>query len=334
MKKGVFLVNIRHYFILSLFLSFCSLGIWRSWNNSVRHVDIDSRGRSFKNEMKNKNYFQFVSFFKLTNGAKSLYLTSNDLVIDNLINLILFSNPDGEIFDEDGVSTSYLADYGEYNKEKKVLNLRGSVDVLNEDLHLKAENLVYHINGELIFASKKVGTESESKKTGDTIFITTDNLVAYPDKGIFNYEGNVKGQIKRKRLYEDNIFIKSEKLTLNSKNNVILLNGSVEIKKDAVVATAYKGRIFLDNYNKNLKYFTLNDDVKVSETFLLSNGKLVSRKAVSEKLEGIASEDKYILTGYPKVFQGGDILKGNKITLRESNEVIEVDNANTSFILK
>ena len=78
----------------------------------------------------------------------------------------------------------------------------------------------------------------------------------------------------------------------------------------------------------------MNDDVLVKESFQLPDGTTIDRKAVSEQLEGIVSEDKYILTGYPKVFQDKDILKGNKIVLRENNEIIEVDNANTSFILK
>lgn len=46
------------------------------------------------------------------------------------------------------------------------------------------------------------------------------------------------------------------------------------------------------------------------------------------------SENKIILTGYPKVYQLKDVIKGNRIILREDNEVVEVDDANTNFILK
>jgi len=60
----------------------------------------------------------------------------------------------------------------------------------------------------------------------------------------------------------------------------------------------------------------------------------VLRKAFGERLEGFTSLDRLVLTGYPKVYQEGDVIKGNKITLRINNEVVEVDDANTRFKLK
>ena len=64
---------------------------------------------------------------------------------------------------------------------------------------------------------------------------------------------------------------------------------------------------------------------------MLERKKRFIRRAFSEKLEGLARDNKLILTGYPKVFQLNDIIKGNVITLRGNNEVVEVDDANTHF---
>src|SRR5690606_7602443 len=113
--------------------------------------------------------------------------------------------------------------------------------------------------------------------------------------------------------------------------------GNVELRKQEVTAQSKRGEIFLENYNKKLKYYVLYDDVKVSEKVKVpspSGPRSYVRRALSEKLEGIVAEDKVILTGYPRVFQEKDVIKGNRIILRENNEVVEVDDANTNFILR
>jgi len=76
----------------------------------------------------------------------------------------------------------------------------------------------------------------------------------------------------------------------------------------------------------------LYDDVKVVERVETERATF-ERKAFSEKLEGISSEEMVILTGYPKVYQLDDFIKGNKIILRENNEVVEVDDANYKRVL-
>ena len=67
---------------------------------------------------------------------------------------------------------------------------------------------------------------------------------------------------------------------------------------------------------------------------LINNGKLLVRKAFSEKLEGLISDKKVILTGLPKVFQERDVIKGNRIIIKENVETVEVDDANTNIILE
>ncbi len=281
-----------------------------------------------------KSIFNNINFFRISNGVKSIYLISENLEIDSKTNLISFLNPVGKFYDPKGKATSYQSKQGQFNQRKNILNLSKSVKVFTSEYYMESEKLIYHTIGDLVDASVNVRTKYKLKTNGDFVYLSASELIAHPEAGNFKYNGNVKGQIKKKRDYEDDIFIKSQVLSFDSNNNIIFLNDMVEVKKEFVTATADKGEIYLDNYNKSLKYFLLNDDVLIEESFQLPDGTAIERKAVSEQLEGIVSEDKYILTGYPKVFQDKDILKGNKIVLRENNEIIEVDNANTSFILK
>jgi lipopolysaccharide export system protein LptA len=110
------------------------------------------------------------------------------------------------------------------------------------------------------------------------------------------------------------------------------MKGNVSFKKENLEAFANRGEVFLENYNKKLKYYALYDDVKLQEN-LVSNGKPMARKAFAEKLEGQMAEKKIILTGLPKVFQERDVIKGNRIIIRENVETVEVDDANTNIII-
>ena len=61
------------------------------------------------------------------------------------------------------------------------------------------------------------------------------------------------------------------------------------------------------------------------------NGEKILRKAFSEKVEGFPLERKLVLSGYPKVLQGRDVIKGNKIIIREEQELVEILNTNSRF---
>ncbi|MEE2742392.1 MAG: LptA/OstA family protein, partial [Bdellovibrionota bacterium] len=137
----------------------------------------------------------------------------------------------------------------------------------------------------------------------------------------------------RKRVYEESVHFNSNNLNFNKKKLKAHLEGKVVFKYKKFKAKAQKGDIFLENYNNNLKYFTLYDDVKVKEVLSLK-GKEVIRKAYSERLEGFPGKSKVILTGYPKVIQEDDTIVGNKIILRWNNEVLEIIDANSSLKLK
>ena len=74
--------------------------------------------------------------------------------------------------------------------------------------------------------------------------------------------------------------------------------------KQDLTAKSLKGQIFLENYNKKLKYFVLSDDVVVNEKVMLGR-ELMERRALAEKLEGFMSKNLLIL-GNPRVIQQDD----------------------------
>src|SRR5665647_2877221 len=104
------------------------------------------------------------------------------------------------------------------------------------------------------------------------------------------------------------------------------------MKRQSYLITSGKADITLENYNKSLKYFVLNDDVKVTETVHTPQG-VQQRKAFSERLEGFGREQRMILSGAPRVEMGTDVVRGYRITIREDIDLIEVDDAVSDICL-
>lgn len=280
------------------------------------------------------HFFKELYYFSMDKGKKSLYLSASDLSFNQLSNKVSFLNPKGKIFNNQELPVDYVAKSGFYKKRTEFLHLNKDVELSDLDSFLSADSIDYYIARDKLNAKGDVRSRNRNRKTGDRIFINGNEVKSNPKMKKSKYIGNVHGVIKRKRIYEESVNFKSDFLDFDLLENHIELDGNVEILKDSMTAKSLKGEILLENYNKKLKYYALYDDVRVIESLTLETGEVIERKAFSEKLEGILSENKIILTGYPKVFQSGDVIKGNRVVLRENNEVIEVDDANTNFQIK
>jgi lipopolysaccharide transport protein LptA len=158
-------------------------------------------------------------------------------------------------------------------------------------------------------------------------------MKARPNLKQSEFTGSVKGSLERKRKYEKAINFSSQKLTFDGVQSYAHLEGDVFMKRDNQRITAGKADIYMENYNKSLKYFVLNDDVKVSEKLQTNEG-VQERKAFAERLEGFGREQKMVLSGAPRVEMGKDVIKGYRITIRENVDLIEVDDAMTDVQMK
>ncbi len=286
-----------------------------------------------RRESVEKSFFRNSIYYQ-HQGQRPFLLEAEFIELDYGL-FIKFLKPKGKIFQKQGSKVSYEAKSGFLNEKENVLFLEDSVLVKSKNTRLNSERLKYSFDSMRFEATTKVKTRTYARKTGDRVFINANKFVSYfkNKENIHLYLGNVAGKVKRKRIYEDSLSFKSNKLTFFSRKNLAKLNGKVTLKYRNFEGKAQRGDIFLENYNKDLNYFVLHDDVKVREV-LKMKGKKVIRKAFSEKLEGYPKNSLIVLTGYPKVLQGQDAIIGNKIILRWNNEVLEIIDANSNLKLK
>ncbi|MBF0298468.1 MAG: LPS export ABC transporter periplasmic protein LptC [Oligoflexia bacterium] len=338
----MFIFFSRSIFVLFAFYVILILVICFSLKNNlgINHsVIIDE----YKDDSSVISEFNQVDYYSKKNDKPYIYLNARTLLMNHTDNLLNIQLPSGNTFSNDNTPVSYQANSGMLNLSSKDLTLIGDVIVWDNLSELKSDKLIYIQNKDLAIFEGNIRSHSVSEKSGDQIFINALKAFAWPSKKEGEYVGHVTGEIIRAKRYEPGINFRTDQLKAYLNKSYIELNNNVYIKRDNMEAFAMKGEIFLENYNKKLKYYVLFDDVKVVQ-HLLSKELLDPQKpdgpkkpndriAYSEKLEGFAKEAKIVLTGYPKVIHEQDVVKGNKITFFENTEMIEVDDSTSSFII-
>ena len=228
---------------------------------------------------------------------------------------------------------NYRADFGAYKKRKNLLSMNGDVVISATDGKYHADKMDYYFKKDLVKGSGNIQFEADDPKSNDQLKIVANTMQASPGQKISQFKGKVKGEILRKKKYEGKLDFSSDEFILEGSKSLAHLQGDVEMKRGTYHVTSGKADLYLENYNKSLKYFVLNDDVKVTSKIQTPEG-IQERKAFSERLEGFGAEQKMVLSGAPRVEMGKDVIKGYRITIRENVEMIEVDDAMSDVQLK
>lgn len=276
-----------------------------------------------------------IQYFVLENFMPQLRLNADLLVNDEVRENISMEKIDGLAFTKEGDPLDYKANKGEVIMQENFLKLEGEVEMRSRKGHFLSSNTAsYDYKNEVFYGEGDVFTKNISQKTRDTLEVNSDRVISEMAKEKSNFIGNVSGVIKRARDYESPVYFWADQINADLNKSYIELKKDVKLKRDNVTSTSLRGEIFMENYNKELKYYALYDDIVLLEKFLKPRGGVMERKAFGEKLDGLVSESKIILTGSPTVIQGEEVIRGNSITLFENNETVVVEDANSKFIIK
>lgn len=245
-----------------------------------------------------------------------------------------FETPRGVYnFQQKDKTIKYSAEEGHYRKDRELLTLTGEVKLDATEAQYYANRVRYFFKKDLILGDGNVKFEGEDPKSKDYVIVNSQSMRAKPEAKLSKFKGNVEGSMQRKKKYEGKLNFSSAELQLDGNKSLANLIGNVHMKRDTYDITAGKADVYLENYNKSLKYFVLNDDVKVTEKLQTSEG-IHTRQAFAERLEGFGREQKMVLSGAPRVEMGKDVIKGYRITIRENVDLVEVDDAMSDMQVK
>jgi lipopolysaccharide export system protein LptA len=274
-----------------------------------------------------------LEYFHIKQGVPQLSLSANSMEAQGQETAV-FDRPKGVYnYWQKNKTIRYEGDYGKYLKDNSML-LKGHVKIRTDDSEYYADIGEYFFNKDLFTGDGSVKFVGDDLKSKDHVEVYSDHLRANPEKKLGRFTGNVHGTLTRQKKYEGRTDFKSDWMFLDGVASLAKLEGNVWAKRGEQVITSRKGDFHLENYNKSLKYFVFNDDVKVTEKVKNLKGEITERKAFAERLEGFGREQKMVLSGAPRVETGSDVIKGYRITTRENVDLIEVDDAMSDVKVK
>lgn len=303
---------------------------------SVKRLDLKRRqeaSHKIGHEEEDKSEFWDANYYLVKDHEPAFTLKADYLsMIGNTF--IDFKNPKGEAISEEKLPIYYEAKKGRANKVKDIFELEEDVKINYKTMELKSYQASFDKKADRFDAFRDVVSTSIDEETHDKIIVYADQGVAWPHRNFARYTGRVHGDLIRKKAYEQGISFKSNILEADMNADLIILTEDVFIKKQELIATSLRAEIFLENYNKKLKYYVLYDDVKLEQKLKQADGKILVRKGFCEKLEGYMSTEEAVMTGSPKLLQGKDVVTGNKITLKERASLVEVDDNKSSLTVQ
>jgi LPS export ABC transporter protein LptC len=324
------LKDLRSIIIISFYAVLNSAIIWIAFSQQVLTLDAAKKAGSIAPEF---TVIETLEYFHMKNGIAQMSLSADNMKSQGE-ELAEFSLPRGIYnYQQRNETLRYEALDAQYKKAKDLLTLNGDVKVTSSEAVYKAKKVRYYLKKDLIIGTGGVDFQGEDLKSRDHLSITSDTMRANPQSQYSRFQGNVKGSMQRKKKYEGKTTFTTTELTVEGDKSLAHLEGDVVMKRENYVITSGKADMFLENYNKTLKYFVLNDDVKLTETLNTPQG-VTQRKAFAERLEGFGREEKMVLSGAPRVEMGADVIKGYKITIRENVDLIEVDDSMSDVQMK
>jgi len=320
-KKSVSIIFV--FGVLTTLVLFAALNVSRSAYKKNNKLDVESIEETKFNQLK---------YYVLDASEPSLYLNAENLNIMGK-NDLFFTKPTGYLINADKEKINYKGDVGTFTERTTELKLDGNVVVKLKKSQHTSDDFYYNGKKKYFEATGNVSSNIYDEKTKDTISVKANFLNSWIAEERSLFLGDVRGKLKRRRQYEGGFNFTSERMEANLLKSRIDLTGDVHLKRNNYHLESGRAEIFLENYNKKLKYYVLYDDIKLEEKLQQFDGTQALRRAYSEKLEGYMSESKVVLSGAPRVEQGDDLIKGYQITLRENVELVEVDDSQSSFSL-
>jgi lipopolysaccharide export system protein LptA len=267
-----------------------------------------------------------VRYF-VQDGVKPVVsLIASELLQLKAQGLVLFENPKGRIWGKEVVPVTYEAFKGRLDENKNRFALSGAVQMKREDGWLSSKEADYNPEEQIFHASGEVHTKN-TPPGGDEIFVNSDKAVSFFQKNFSEYEGNVNGSIKKNNSPSKDVNFTCEKLQADQAASTLVATGNVSLQKQDMTATGLRGEVRFNPKTKTLMYYVLYDDVKLTQKVNPARGTVYTRKAFAEKFEGHPLENKFILTGAPRVLEGRDVVRGSRIIVRQNNETIEVEDS-------
>ena len=321
---------------------FVSLCIWTGFLSLRVRDSSDSFAMSDREEEAGKgggerNNFVGIHYYYLLRGEreKRFHLRADELLNNGVGGETVFHNPVGTILLNGGRTLSYKGGRGRFEPRREELHLVEDVSFSQEDSKMACSEAVYSTGSKELRLVGNVSGTIRLNQQESTVRIDSGEAWAQPLTGKVRYLGGVKGNLESPRDQGDKLFFASKELDIDLHRDHLYASKEVTFRRDRFVAGGNRGEIFWNRKKNNIEHYVLQDNVLLKEKVAdKGRGGFIERLAFAEKMEGSFGDNRLTLTGRPRVAQGEDVIKGDKIILKKDSKMLEVHMANGNFRLR
>ena len=315
---------------VKVYLFFAAIIAGCFFAGSVKEVS-DSNLSAGNGRKSSKSIFEDAYFSLFDFEGKNFDLNSKKIIQEHDSKKVLLSNPSGIVI-QGRNQIQYEGDAGQIELNKKLVSVRDNVKVSHH------KGVTYCREIQVDQAKKKIDLldkvqTTQYLKDGRTLFINSEKAQLFTHQKMGRYFEGVEGKISGGDSKINDIYFEAEEISFDGARRVLDLVENVGLKHGKLEFSSLRGKVFLKNFNRGVKYYSLSDDVRMNDEILIEE-KVVSRKAFGENVKGFVDRKEVEFTGFPKVIQGDEVIRGNKILLMENSDIVEIINTNGRFNIK
>lgn len=213
--------------------------------------------------------------------------------------------------------TEVKADRASFYMRDRRVHLQDNVRSLSPDgFSTVGPEAVYMVTTRHLTAPQPIAGEMQD----NSMKVWGDTAESFLDERKVELVGNAIAHFQEKKRGLTKI--RGDRALVDREKQMVTFHSNVKVNQDRTVATSKRAELFYSGQQKDVRYMSLLDDVKIEETG--------GRYTRSQVAEFFAPTDTIVLSVFPTVYHGDDVVTGDRITLYRGTGVVEVTATNAA----
>lgn len=218
-------------------------------------------------------------------------------------------------YNREGEPTRVESDKTTFRTDKKKVYLSGNVKSASPDgFEMVSDQAEYDMNTRFIMTPTPV----EGMAQDQSLRVWADRAESYIDTNKIDLIGNARSETVDKKGVSTKV--RGERAFVFRDQEKVTFEDKVKVEQGKTEGDSGLAHFFYSPKERTVKYLSMLQDVKIRD----AGGK----NTRSQVAEFFAPTDTIVLSGFPTVYDGDDVVTGDRITLYRTTGVVEVTAAN------
>jgi LPS export ABC transporter protein LptC/lipopolysaccharide transport protein LptA len=219
-------------------------------------------------------------------------------------------------YDQQGQKTEVQAEEALFIQDQRQVILTNQVRSRSPDgFVMNGSKAIYQLDKRFLISPEPITGEMEDK----SLQVWGNRAESDLNKREVELIGDAIAQFpERKRGLTK---VRGDRAHMDRTQDLVTFTGNVKVNQGETVATSQRANLYYAAQQKNVKYMSMLEDVEIKEG---------NRRTRSQVAEFFAPTDTIVLSSFPSVYHGNDVVTGDRIILYRATGVVEVTGTNAA----